>query len=174
MNVDLINEDIILLQHITEDDVLDNNNNKRRPNVQLKKAETNQHRIVFPAVDLSTKRIGFGSGSNRVTTVAYEVKYHPTNSTLLTSLLIKSSILNPLPPTDTNIYFIPYGLIQSTDATTVKHQITQQNLLLAQTGIVSIFNIPKTSMKAGIKTRLLQIPSVIELAPTYLTKSSGK
>ena len=111
MNVDPINEDIILLQHITEDDVLDNNNNKRRPNVQLKKAETNQHRIVFPAVDLSTKRIGFGSGSNRVTTVAYEVKYHPTNSTLLTSLLIKSSILSLLPPTDTNIHFIPYVLI---------------------------------------------------------------
>ena len=56
--------------------MLHNNNNKFKPDGQIKDAETNQHRIVFPAFEVSTKRIGFGNGSNRVTTVAYEVKYH--------------------------------------------------------------------------------------------------
>ena len=92
---------------------------------KLKDAETNQHCIVLPEFDLSTRIIGFGNGSNRVTAVAYEVKYHPAHSTLLKSLLIKSSVIYPLPPTDTNIHFIPHGLIQATDVTTVTNQITQ-------------------------------------------------
>ena len=56
--------------------MLHNNNNKLKLDGQIKDAETNQHRIVFPAFEVSTKRIGFGNGSNRVTTVAYKVKYH--------------------------------------------------------------------------------------------------
>ena len=130
MNVDLTNEDIIALQGTTEEDVLhnnnnnnNNNNNKSKPDGQIKDAETNQHNIVFPAFNLSTKRIGFGNGFNRVTTVAYEVKCHPARSTLLKSLLIKSSVSYLLPPSDTNIHFISHGLIQSTDATTAKTQI---------------------------------------------------
>ena len=174
MNVDLTNEDIIALQETTEEDVLHNNNNKSKPDGQLKDVETNQHRIVFPAFDLSTKRFGFGNRSNRVTTIAYEVKCHPAHSTLLKSLLIKSSVVYPFPLYDTNIHFIPHGLIQSTDVTAVKNQIIQQNRFLAQTGIVPIFNIPEVTMKAGIKTRLLEIPSVIGLEPPYLTEYSGK
>ena len=123
------------------------------------------------------KRIGFGNGTNRVTTVAYEVKCHPAHSTILKSLLIKASVLDPLPPSDTNIHFIPHGLIQSIDATTVKNQLTQQNRFLAQTGIIPIFNINKDSMNGGtnngIKTRLFAIPSVISIKPTYLTETTG-
>ena len=120
------------------------------------------------------KRIGFDNGSNIVTTIAYEIKCHPAYYILLKSLLNKSSVLDPIQPSDSNIHFIPYGLIQSTDATTVKKQITQQNHILAQTGIVPIFNIRETTMNSGIKTRLFDIPSVIELEPIYFTKSSGK
>ena len=134
--------------------------------------------IIFPAFDLSTKCIGFRKGTNRVTTVAYEVKCNPAHFTILKSLLVKSSVLDPLPQSDTNIHFIPHGLIQSIDATTVKHQLTQQNRFLAQTGIVTIFNITEDSMNAGtnngIKKILLAIPSVIGMEPTYLTESSGK
>ena len=97
--------------------------------------------------------------------VTYEVKCHPAHSTTLKSLLIKLSVLDPLPPSNTNIHFIPHGLIQSTDATIVKGQPTQQNRFLAQTFIVLIFNITKDSMNAGIrneiKTHLLAILSVI-------------
>ena len=82
--------------------------------------------------------------------------------------------IRPTSSSDTNIHFISHGLVQSIDATTVKNQITQQNWFLAQTGIVLIFNIPEASMNAGIKTWLLDIPTVIGLEPTYLTEASEK
>ena len=154
--------------------MLHNNNNTRKPGEQLKDAAENQQRIVFPVFYLSMKRIGFGNGSNTVITVAYEVKCHPAHSTLLKYLLIKASVLDLLPPSNTNIHLIPRVLIQSTDATVAKNEITQQNQFLAQTGTVPIFNIPEVKMNARIKTRLLQIPSVIVLEPPYLTETSAK
>ena len=66
----------------------------------------------------------------------------------------------------------------STDATTVKNQLTKQNHFLDQTGIVPIVNITKDSMNAGtnngIKKRLLDIPLVIGIEPAYLIESTGK
>ena len=119
----------------------------------------------IPCFNLSTKRIRFSNGSNRVTIIAYEIKCHPAHSTILKYLFIKSSVLEPIQPSESNIHFIPNGLIKSINATIVKNQIIQQNCFLAQTGIVSILKIPKTTMNSGIKTRLLDIPSVIGLNP---------
>ena len=110
MNVDLPPKTSLQFKKTTEEDAIHNNNNKHKPDRQLKEAETNKHHIIFPAFDLFTKRIGFGNGSNRVTTVVYEVKCHPDHSTVLKLLFIKSSALDPLPPSDTNIHFIPHGL----------------------------------------------------------------
>ena len=138
------------------------------------KQTVGHQRILFLTFDLSTKTICFGNGSNRVTTVAYEIKCHPSKSILLKSLLIKSCILDLIAPFDSNIHFIPHDLIQSTDTPTVKNQITQQNHFLTQTGIVPILNITETAMNSGIKTRLLDIPSLIWLDPKYLTESSAK
>ena len=95
------------------------------------------------------KRIGFGNRTNRVITVVYEVKCSPAHSTILKFLLIKSSVLDPPPLSDTNIYFIPHSLIISTDATTVKNKVSQQNRFLVQTGIIPIINITDDSIKAG-------------------------
>ena len=176
MKVQLSPDDITTLQEIATATITHNHTNKRTKDGQPKDPEHNNS-ITFPAFDLSTKRIGFGNGTHRVTTVAYEVKCHPKHSTILKSLLIKASVLDPLPPSDTNIHFIPHGLIQSTDATTVKNQLTQQNRFLSQTGIIPIFNITEDSMHGGtngIKKRLLDIPSVIAIEPTYLTETSGK
>ena len=166
MKVDISEENIIALQQTTENDVNNTQNNKRKPDGRLKNVTENQQRIVFAAFDLSTKRIGFGNGFNKVTTIAHEIKHHPVHSTMLKSLLIKSSVLDPIQPFDSNIHFISHGLIQSTDATIVKNQITQQNCFPGQTGIVPIFNIPEETINSGIKTRLLSIPSVIRLIAT--------
>ena len=110
MKVELSPKDIITLQNTNDETALHNHNNKRKPDGQPKESEQDKS-ITIPVFDLSTKRIGFGNGTNRVTTVVYEVKCHPAHSTILKSLLIKASALDPLPPSDTNIYFIPHGLI---------------------------------------------------------------
>ena len=149
MNVDRYYEDIIALQETTERDATHNHNNKRKPDGQLKEPEKNKNSVIFPAFDLSTKRIGFGNGTHRVTTVAYELKCHPDHSPILKYILIKSSVLDPFHhPTQK-------FKIQSTDATTVKNQLIQQNCFLAQTSIVPIFNINEDSMNSetnnGIK-----------------------
>ena len=111
MSVDLTEEEIIELKKNTTYNVIHIHNNKRKLDGQLKDTTEGQERIVFPPFDLSTKRIGFGNGPNRATTVAYEIKCHPAYSTMLTSVLIKSSVLDPIPPSNINIYFIPPGLI---------------------------------------------------------------
>ena len=93
---------------------------------------------------------------------------------MLKSILIQGSILDPVLPSDNHIHFIPYGLLQSTDATTGKNQITQQNRFLIQTSIVLILNITTDTMNSGLKEHLLAITPVIGLEPTYLTAKSGK
>ena len=50
----------------------------------------------------------------------------------------------------------------------------QQNRFLAQTGIVPILNITKDTMNSGLKERLIALPSVNGLEPTFLTEKSGK
>ena len=120
MKVDLSDEDIIALKQTTDNEVTKIQKNKRNPDRKLKDATDSHQRIVFPTFDLSTKRIGFSNGSNRVTTIAYEIKYYPIHSTLLKSLLIKTSVLDSIQQSDSNVRFIPRGLIQSIDTTTVK------------------------------------------------------
>ena len=63
-------------------------NNKRLPDGNRKDPTTNEKTIVFPVFDLSTKRVEFGNGHARVTTVAYEIRCHLDHVTLLKSILI--------------------------------------------------------------------------------------
>ena len=149
-------------------------NNKRLPDRNRKDPTTPDKTIVFPAFDLSTKRVGFGNGNSRVTTIAYGIRCHPTHATLLKSILIQASVLDPIAPLDNHIHFISYGVLQTTDANTVKNQIIQQNRFLANIGIVPILNITPEIMQSGLKDRLLAITSVIGLEPTCLTTKSGK
>ena len=83
--VDLTEEEIIALQQNTENDVNNTQNNKHKSDGQLIDVTESQQCIVFPAFDLSTKRIRFGNSSNRVTTITYEIKFHPAYSTMLKS-----------------------------------------------------------------------------------------
>ena len=52
-------------------------NNKRLPDGNRKDPITNDKTIVFPAFDLSTKRVGFGNGNARVSIVAYKFVVTP-------------------------------------------------------------------------------------------------
>ena len=115
MNVDL-NESDILAHHACISITTElTTNNKRNFDRNRKERDTQDNTIVFPPFDLSTKRVGFGNGNTRVTTVAYEIRCHHTHATLIKSILIQASLLDPVPPFDNYIYFIPYGLLQTTD-----------------------------------------------------------
>ena len=120
MKIYLFDEVIIALQNITKNEVATTQKNKCKLDGKLKDKINSQQRVIFPVFDLSTKIFGFGNGSNRVTTIAYEIKCHPVHSTLLISILIKSCVLHSIQPSDSIIRFIPHGLIQSTDVTTIK------------------------------------------------------
>ena len=50
MKIDLSEVDIITLQQITKNDVINIQNNKRKPDGKLKDATETQKRIVFPAL----------------------------------------------------------------------------------------------------------------------------
>ena len=173
MNVNLTKEKMIILQQNVENNINTNNLNKCNPNGQMKGTTDRYKRYVFPAFDLSTNIIGLGNGFGGVITVTYEIKYDPENFTLLKYLFIKSPVLNPISPSDSNIHFIPHGLIQSTYTTTVKQKI-QQNCFFTQTKIIPIFKIPETTMNLDLKTHLLAIPSIIGLKSRYITECSGK
>ena len=174
MIVNLNGPDILALQECIPIITDSTSNNKRNPDGNRNDPTTQDKTIVFSAFNLSTKRVGFGNGTARVTTVAYKICCHSAHAILLKSTLIQASLLDPVLPSDNHIHFIPYGLLQTIDATTVKNQITQQNRFLAQTGIVPILNITPDTMNSGLKKSLLVITSVIGLEPTYLTAKSGK
>ena len=125
IQVNLNEPDILALQECIPAILDSTSNNKRLPDGNRKDPTTNEKTIVSPAFYLSTKRVGFGNENARVTTVAYEIRCHPDHATLLKSTLIQASVLDPVSPSDNHIHFIPYGLLQTTDANTVKNQITQ-------------------------------------------------
>jgi len=124
MKVHLNEADILALQECIPIITYSTTNNKRLPDGNRKKSTTQDKTIVFPNLDISTKRVGFGNGTARVTTVAYEIRYHPVHAILLKSILIQASVLDPVSPSDNHIHFTLW-YIQTTDATTVKNQITQ-------------------------------------------------
>ena len=125
MQVNLNDVDILALQACIPIISVSNSNSKRLSDGNRKDPTTHNKTIVFPAFDLSTNRWGFGNGNARITTVAYEIRCNPAHATLLKSILIQASVLDPISPSDNHIQFIPYGLLQTTDATTVENQITQ-------------------------------------------------
>ena len=174
MNVDLNENDITALKECVSTNTNHNPTNKRNPDGNRKYPAENSNTIVFPAFDLSTKRVEFGNGNARVTAVAYEILCHPDHANLLKSILIKSSVLDSLPLSGNHTHFILYGLIQTTDYTTVKNQIIQHNQFLAQTGIVPILNFTKDTRTSGLKECLLALPSVIGLEPLYSNEKSGQ
>ena len=83
-------------------------------------------------------------------------------------------MLDPIYPSESYVNFIPYGLIQTTDSTIVKNQITQQNRFLTQNGIAPILNIAKEKTTSGLEERLLALPSVTGPEPTYLNANSAE
>lgn len=132
------------------------------PNGNLNDINDNDNSITFLTFDLSTKKIDFGNGSRRVTTVAYEVKSYSTRAILITTIIVKCFVLDLISSSDS---YIPFYSLWTDSAYRSYHcvinQMVQQNRVLERTSIVPIFDITESIMTSGLKSRLLVFPSVI-------------
>ena len=177
VNFELTKEEISTLSKITKYDMVTTNttSKKRSTDGQPKvPVEDINNQIAFPAFDLPTKKIDFGNSPHRVTTIVYEIKCHPDHSALLKVLLIRASVLDKNPPSDSTIHFIPYGLINVSDSNTVKYQIIQQNQFIHNNTIILIHNIDEDTMYSRLKEKLENIPSVTNIEQIYISSTSGK
>lgn len=80
--------------------------------IEIKDSEgrpTGKQRISIPLFDLYSKEISEGQGHDSVTTIAYEIRTSPANSTMLNSLLSQIS-----PEIILDLKFILYGLDKQT------------------------------------------------------------
>ena len=110
MNIDLDENNITTLKECVSTNANPNPANKRSPDDNRKDPAKKSNTIVFPAFDISTKRVGFGNGNARVTTVAYEIRCHLDHATLLKSIFIQVSVLDPylLPKTTPTLFHTAY------------------------------------------------------------------
>ena len=107
MSVDLNKSDISALYACIPDTTDLTTNNKRNPDGNRKEPNMQDNTIDFPTFNLFTKHVGFGNGNVRVTTVAYEIRCHPTHATLIKSIIIQASVLDPIPPLTTTFTLYP-------------------------------------------------------------------
>ena len=97
---------------------------------------TGRQKIVIPAFDLYSKKIGDGNENERVTTYTYEIGASPNNTNMLKNLLCKISNEG-----NSNLRFIPYGIQSLSKEGTMKNIILQHNMFLKNMAIVPIINI---------------------------------
>ena len=174
MNVNLNEKCIIAFKEHVSINTNPNCNNKRNPGGNREDPVENKNTIVLLAFNLSTKLVEFGNDNTWVTTVAYEIRFHLDHVTLL-KININSSI-RVWP----HIYFQhSYSLhsIRLTSNYRYRHRQNSNNLtepIPSSNLIVHIINITKNITNSWLKERLLTLPSVIVLGPTYLTERSGK
>ena len=90
-----------------------------------------QNEILIPAFDIHHKTVGNGNGENRIgngnganiiSTTAFDIRCNPKDSSLLKTLMTRCS-----EDTNNEFTFIPYELLQITNAETYRRQIIFQN-----------------------------------------------
>ena len=83
----------------------------KKSNIQYAYIDSTIDEIIILIVDLLTKKGKFRNDSSRVSTIAYEIKYYPTNTKLFKILLSRVFIPDNTVPSDHHIHLIPHRLI---------------------------------------------------------------
>ena len=122
--------------------------------------------IVFPAFDLHMRRISFGNGNKRISTIAFEVRCHPDNASILKTLLSRISSDDKTP--------VSYGLIQYFSPECYRHQIIMNNNFLHKVAIIIIFNNDSKIMYSEILPSLKQDTRFKGIERIHSTDSDGK
>ena len=120
------------------------------------------------------KRVGYGNGKRRGSTMVFEVKFHPDNATILKRLLCRASASDDKPPNNDNIHFEVYGLPQYTSSEIYRKQILKQNNFLHNIAVIPIVNIDPDVMYNDLHYKLLTSPSITGIEKPHLTHSKGK
>ena len=120
------------------------------------------------------KRVGYGNGRRRVSTMAFEVKCHPDNASILKRLLCRASGSDDKPPNNDNIHFVAYELPQYISSELYRTQILKENNFLHNIAVITIVNIDPDVMYNELHYKLLTSPSITGIEETHLTHSKGK
>ena len=120
------------------------------------------------------KRVGYGNGKSRVSTMAFEVKFHPDNASILKRLLCRASASDDKPPNNNNIDFVAYGLPQYTSSKLYRTQILDKNNFLHNMAVIPIVKIDPDVMYNDLYYKLLTSPSITIIEETHHTHPKGK
>ena len=127
--------------------------------------------IVFPAFDL---HIRFRKGDKRISTIAFEVRCHPDNASILKTLLSRISSDDKTPSSEETVHFAPYGLIQYSSPECYRHQIIMNNNFLHKVAIIIIFNIDSEIMHSELLPSLKHDTRFKGIERTHSTDSDRK
>ena len=130
--------------------------------------------IKLLAFDISMKRVGYGNGRRRVSTMAFEVKCHPDNASILKRLLCRASGSDDKPPNNDNIHFVAYELPQYISSELYRTQILKENNFLHNIAVITIVNIDPDVMYNELHYKLLTSPSITGIEKTQRIHSKGK
>ena len=92
------------------------------------------------------RRISFGNGDKHISTIAFELRYHPDNASILKTILSHISSDDKTPSSEETVHFVPYGLIQYSSPEYYRHHIIMNNNFLHKVAIIIIFNIDSAIM----------------------------
>ena len=120
------------------------------------------------------KRVGYGNGKRRMPTMAFEIKYHPDNSTILKRLLCRVSASDDELLNNDNIHFVAYDLPEYTSSELYRTQILKQNNFLHNISVIPIVNIDPDVIYNELHYKLLVSPDITGIKNIHLTHFKRK
>ena len=157
--------DALMLVHLNEEEMKAMKNTSK----EITDDPQRQNEILIPAFDIHHKTVGNGNGANRISTTAFDIRCNPKDSSLLKTLMARCS-----EDTNNDFTFIPYGLLQMTNAETYRRQIIFQNNFIASMAIIPIYGVTKAAMRDKVQEKLRQVAGISGIEETHLTMDKGK
>ena len=145
------------------------NNRSRKRMVEINHdADDKWKENVFPTFDLHMRKISLGNGDKSISTIAFEVRYHSDNSSILQSYPLLHLIWRH------NLFvWRNYAFQPLLTNTIFRHQIITQNNFLHKLAIIIIFNIDSDIMYSEILPSLQQDSRFKGVERTHSTDSDG-
>ena len=144
----------------------------KKSNIQYAYIDLTIDEIIISTVDLLTKTDKLRIDSSRVSTIAYEIKYYPTNTKLFKILLSRVFTPDNTAPSDHHIHLIPHRLIQTTDETMIRNQILKNNEFYNRTTILPIYT--RELMHIELLQNLMDLLSITGIKSIYLSEKEDK